>query len=529
MRRNTIRWGFGIAIIASVSGCASLLGDFTTSDETNGDDGGPKTDGSQNTTEGSVNGDDGGVSDGNGSPQDGTVVDASEAGAVVPLACVEQGHGGVRTKLGSIGNSGSNDSYSVQLFNTSVGNDTTYRAVVPENKQSGPSTYHVYSFSNGGGSSNVSDIPVPITNGNLLQVVRYPGGLAAFGVDSVSPDAAGEPNANVLQVFKLADSSNTWSAPVSLANMGSSCTNRIEGRFVVNSALTDDYYGELTFQNCAGTMTTHTVGRYENGVGAPGFWQLPPENMELADGGSVPPPSDAGPPAFDLAGLAVSGNGIYAMTNPSGNNGPDPGIGAVVYTAPASLAGGASPYEMPLVDPADIMQGLSITSLASTGGLGFGILEANLSSQTVTPIIYTGSVPGSKLASLNPATDLHSTTLASISDLPINNATYHWESFVTNPPSDNFLAVGSVFPNNNGLNFIWWDGVGDVRAQKTNLSSFFYFDPSTAGLGIYGGDVTFSSSPLPAIAGFELVFIQTDGDAATVNDVWATQINCAPQ
>jgi hypothetical protein len=216
------------------------------------------------------------------------------------------------------------------------------------------------------------------------------------------------------------------------------------------------------------------------------------------------------------------------MTNPSGNGGPDPGIGTTFFSSTTSLTSGATPYEVPLTNTTDFMQGLSMGALANTGGVGVALVEANLTTQTVTPLIYVGNVPGAKLANLIPSTDLRTTTLASISDLPINDSTYHWESFPAPNASDNLLGLGSIFPNNNGLNFLWWDGTGNVRAQRTNTTAFFYFDPTGTGLGIYGGDVTFTSPPFAAIAGFEMVYIEADPEASTDYDVWATQINCAP-
>ncbi len=532
MRRSTIRWGFGVAVVVSVSGCASLLGDFTTSGESSGDDGGTNPDGSPNTVDGAVNGDDGGPTADSANdvtaPLDGPVADANEAGAVVPLSCVEQA-GGVRRKIGSVAKSASNDGSRVQLFNTGNGNQSGYRAYVPESPSSGPTIHHIYSFNQGNGG-NVTDTPIPVSNNNgqTLDVVRYATGIAALVFGNLNDGGISTP---VLQVLKLEDAVNVWAPPVTLTVLSASCVNRIEGTLLVKNAASNDYFVEFAYQNGCGTTTTitHQTEHFVAGSGSPGFWQLPPQNVEVPDGGDAGPPADAGGNiTFQLQGLAAAGTGLYAMTSPQGNGGPNPGIGVALYTSTTANTG-ASAYEVPLLDDSDIMQGLSIQSLASTNDIGLAILEADLSSQTVTPVVYAGHVPGSKLATLNPSTDLRATTLASISDLPINNSTYHWESFTSPLASDNLLGVGSIFPNNNGLNFLWWNGEGAVRAQRTNTTGFFYFDPSTTGLAIYGGDVTFTSAPFAAIAGFELVFIQSDSEASTVNDIWATQINCAPK
>lgn len=164
--------------------------------------------------------------------------------------------------------------------------------------------------------------------------------------------------------------------------------------------------------------------------------------------------------------------------------------------------------------------------LARTGNVGIAFLEADLSQTTIAPAFYVGTVAPSVLSTLVPSSDLKVTTVASVGDLPINGSSYHWESFTSPVASDNLIAVGSVFPGNNGLNFIWWDSAGNVRAKNTGTASFFY--SASSSYAILGGDATFNGAPFPALGGLEVVYVQTSPDASTLADVWATQINCSP-
>jgi hypothetical protein len=240
----------------------------------------------------------------------------------------------------------------------------------------------------------------------------------------------------------------------------------------------------------------------------------------------LPALGDSGATGFDLSGAAVTGLNVYAMLNPSGNNGPPPaGSVPTLYSAGASLTS-PTMRTLPLSNPSDFMQGMVLQGLPS-GNIGLAFIEANLSTAAVQGEVLTGVVPGSKLATLDPTTDLHATTIPSIQDIVVNNAHYHWESF-TSPQSDNLLVAGNIYPSANGVNFEWWNGAGQVVAQKTNKNAFFYFDPASMGLAFYGADVTFTSPPLPAIAQLEMVYVQQSPTMTGMADVWATQIDCVP-
>jgi hypothetical protein len=287
----------------------------------------------------------------------------------------------------------------------------------------------------------------------------------------------------------------------------------MEGSLVANDVANADYVFAWEYQGCTSATTYLAVEHFTGTSGTLANWQLPP----LGDSGST---------GFDLSGLAATSSGVYLLVNPSGNNGPPPaGNVPTLYASNASLA---SPtlHAVPLVNASDFLQGLVLQGLPS-GNVGLGMIEANLSSTTVQPVIYAGSVPGSSLSTLTPATDLHPTTFSSIQDLVIGNSRYHWESFAS-PPSDNLVAAGNIYPTANGVNFEWWNGAGQVVAQKTSKNAFFYYDPSSSGLSFYGADITFASPPLAALATLEMVYVEQNATTAGMGDVWATTIDCVP-
>jgi hypothetical protein len=238
---------------------------------------------------------------------------------------------------------------------------------------------------------------------------------------------------------------------------------------------------------------------------------------------------------FSPAGIAPVGTNVYVMMN-GGNNGPTPGVGPTIYSADPTLAN-VQTHAVPLVNPTDIMDGFGVQP-TNGGDVGVSILEANLSSSTIAPTIFAGSIAASLLANLTPANDVPATELAGLSNVPgINGGRPHWESFAAaggTAASDNLLIAGAEFPNANGINVIWWNGAGQVLSNKSGASAYFYFDTSDGGTGLalYGGDITFSSQPLPSLAQFELVYLQQDAtptaDASSAVDVWANQVACTP-
>lgn len=501
---------------AALCACTKLLGDFQTG--TAGPEGGLGSS--------SILANDGGSTDatmgGDGSSQDGgpdAATDAGDATALALLNCAPVG-GAVVTPLGTISRSSSNDQNTVRLFNVGTANETQYRAIVPESSTTGPTIYHTYSFGNNNGPP--PDTPIP-DQGNVIALARYTGGIAALVSENLYDAGTTVP---ALDVYTIADTENNWTGPNILTSGAplQTCFDRTSGGLWVLDPSGPSYLYDFAYQACPPSPPTtgHVVGQ----TGAPlATWPLPLEYMLEPDGGDAGVTVDAAAQAFELAGITAAPPGgastpIFALANPD-NGGPQPGIGSTLFTASVQALGNVTTAELPLVDPADLMQALSIQTLPSTGNIGLVFLEANLTVQNVVPLFYVGSLPASQVATLDPSTDLPVTTLSSISDIPINSAVYHWESFSSPVASDNVLGVGPVFTTSAGLNFLWWDGSGALRARSTNASALF----ADAGV-VLGGDVTFNSAPFPALGQFEVVFLVAQPDSSDLTDVYATQFEC---
>jgi hypothetical protein len=372
----------------------------------------------------------------------------------------------------------------------------------------------VYSFGQGGGG-NVNDIPIPGAN-NVLSIVRYATGIGALMQSFVN-------NMNLLQVTTLENNASTWTAPITITgpNDFSVCSNNnnVQGGLIVNASSPADY---TAVWSCEGASTNVLRAiRFTAGAGTSYDWPVPP----VPDGGM--------PNSFGTGGLAQVGTSTYVLVNPPSNNGPPPaGSSPTMLVANATTFAMPAPSPVPLTNPTDFMLGITLAP-TNGGKLGVSALEANLGSTTVYPVIYAGSVATTKVPTLKPSTDLGGATVNSLSELPIvNNGSAHWESFSGSPQSDNLIAVGAIYPNSNGLNFMWLDGTGRLVAERVGSKGLFYFDTSDGGTGpaIYGGDVVFNGAPLPALAGFEILYLQqgleADGGPGVV--IWANQMACVP-
>jgi hypothetical protein len=237
---------------------------------------------------------------------------------------------------------------------------------------------------------------------------------------------------------------------------------------------------------------------YSGGQGTPVSWPAPP----LDDGGGA---ADG----LGIVGMVANAQNLYVVANANGD-GPSAGSAPTIYTAGTASQttfGAPTTYTVPLTNPTDFLQVFGFQG-TNAGEVGFAGLEANLTTPTLIPDLYVGSVPPTKMASLVPSTDLGATSLPNISSVPIiNGGGGHWESFLTPPASDNLLAAGPIDPDSNGLNFIWLNGRGQVISQRLDTNAFFYYSTADGGTGtpIYGGDVTFTGAPGATYAGLEIV------------------------
>ncbi len=504
-----------LALLAGASplACAGILGDFSIGESASADAG---TDApTQPTADGSGDGaqDSSNVQD--GPSQDAPGTDANDAGGQgVALNCAIQG-GSAPILLGQIPSTQNN--YDLAIFNASPSpGQVQFRVAVQA--QGSQSTYHVYSFGNG--SSSAGDIPVPAPN-PFTSIVRYPTGLATV-FSGYAAQSDGGPGQQFL-ITTLPDNQQQWTQPnvIVTADALPSCMNDLNGSLFVNDAANQDYYLVWAYQDCADHADHVAAEHYTGPTSQPVVWPLPP--------------GDAGAQRFSPAGIAPVGTNVYVLMN-GGNNGPTPGVGPTLYSSVPNLST-VQTFSVPLVNPTDIMDGYEVQP-TNGGQVGVAILEANLSSTTIAPTIYAGSIATSLMANLTPASDLPATALPGLSNVPgINGGRAHWESFVAaggTAASDNLLMAGAEFPNANGLDVIWWNGAGKVLSNKSGSGAYFYFDTSDGGTGlsIYGGDITFSSQPLPALAQFEMAYLQQNAtpttDASSAVNVWASSVDCTP-
>lgn len=525
MTKSRIAVGLVGGTTAALTACTTLLGDFQTG-PAGGSDGGSGSSSSlaladASTLDGTMKGDEPSPMDG-GTPD--ATMDAADATPALALLTCTPSAGSVVVNLATINRSSSNDQNTVRIFNVGSPNQTTYRAIVPDPVTTGPTLYHTFSF--GDGNSQVSDSPIP-EQGNVLALARYPGGIAALVTENLNDAGSSTP---VLDVYTIADSASAWTGPVVLINGAplQTCINRMSGALWVLDATSQNYLYDFAYQTCGNPPTTmHLAGQTTSPAA---MWPMPLENMLEADGGDAGVTVDAAA-GFNFGGIAAampatSGGPapVYSLAN-AGSNGPAPGIGSTLFRSTIQDLGSVSEVELPLANPAYLMQTLSIQTLASSGDIGLVFLEANLTVQNVVPLFYVGTVTPSQMASLDPSADLPVTTLSGISDIPINSAAYHWESFAAPAapvPSDNLLAVGPVLTTAAGLNFLWWDSSGALRARNTSSTALF----ADAG-PIIAGDMTFNSAPFPALGQFEVIYTVPQGDSSTLTDVYATQVTCS--
>lgn len=473
--------------------CTSILGDYTIGSA------GPTSDDGSMGTDGLV------AADVIGTDQVTTDAPADagpDAAGFAKLACVEVGSS--RFVVGTVPNGGSPSQ--PLLFGRP---SNTMRALVSDG-----SVTHTFTFQTGGGSHNVQD--AVLNTGHVFAAKSYPGGIVALFDGSVPVDGGGSTQA--ILISKLADGSLTWSAPLAVTDPGEmDCTNRRGATFQVIDAAMDEYllafsYTAQTGPGCAGG-NPRVFGRHIKGsTGTSHEWAFPPSDL----------PDDAGGQGgldFPSDGIAVVGTDVFVIANAGGGGGPNGG-GPTLFKSTLPMTS-ATLSSFALKVPTDFMESVGIAPglTAATANLGF--LEADINSGTSLPEMYIGQTTGPALTTLNPSASLGVTTLAGLNDLIVDKSTYHWNDFTTGGGSENLLGIGPRVNSHIGVNFLWWDAKGRVRAQHTGAGDLLH------GEFVYGADIAFNQAPFTVLADFELVFMKDDPDAgANAIDVIAADIAC---
>ena len=206
---------------------------------------------------------------------------------------------------------------------------------------------------------------------------------------------------------------------------------------------------------------------------------------------------------------------------------PMPGTLPSIYVANASdmsLTGSAQPYPIPLTNAGDFMLGVALGA-TNGGDVGVATFEANLNVTNPPPTIYARSVAASALTSLTVA-DLGATPVPVLANLPIiSQGSARWQSYVGK--SDNLLATGAIYPNGNGLNFMWWNGAGALLAERVGTNAFLYSAPDAGTPPVVGTDIMLTGAPNTLIASFEVAYLLEEPDDGGTDFVaWANQVDC---
>ncbi|MEO6575678.1 MAG: hypothetical protein ABIP89_17640, partial [Polyangiaceae bacterium] len=485
----------GLAVLTACAlapvACTSLLGDYTI--------------GSAGPTDGDASAD-GLASDVIGSDQL-TTTDAADTGpdaaGFAKLTCTEVG--GSRFVLGAFPNTG-NPSPPIAFARPS----NTMRVLTGD----GTNVTHAYTFQTGGGGHSVTDAPLNNVP-HPLAAKSYPGGIAVLSQGGIPVDGGG--SVSILQVWKLADGSNTWSGPVNVTAPGEiDCANRFGATFQILDAASDDYLIVFTFStggggSCPVAGDPRIFGRhFHSGAGTSFEWPMPATALPDAGSNGLDLPSQA---------MAVVGPDVYVMANPSGGGGP---AGTPTLFKSVIDMHAATLSTFPLKSPTDFMFALTLTSGLPPGSVDLGFLEADLGSGTVQPDMYVGQAGAANLTTLVPHSGLTTTTLAGLNDIIVDKASYHWNNFGAPSNTENMLGIAPTVNTHIGLNFMWWDTQGRVRAQHTGATGNLL--PGTL---VYSADIAFTQPPFAVLADFELVFLKDDADAgANAIDVVATDISC---
>jgi hypothetical protein len=477
----------GVLVDAEADG-----GGVTRRDATSGPDGGRRDGGRKDATSA-----DGGTKDGGTHLDSHAGNDATEAGGPSTYTCSVV-HA-APTMLGSIGLGSGNESYKLQIFLESSTGQPEFQVVVAD---PATSAYNVLTF--GGGRTNI-----PLMANSVLAITRYPAGVAAL----IETQASGH---NILAVATLADGAGAggWiqQAIVADPSLLSACTSQLQGELVVNDATAQDY--TLAWTCIAGGPTMLNVLKYAGGASTVTSW---------------PWVGDAGSNGLQLSGLAENASDISLLSSSGTSGGAAPAPGSTptldILTTTFADAGAPTARVLPIVDASGFLKGLTLNA-TNNDDIGVALVQANVSAPSGDVVVYVGSVSSAKLATLNPQTDLKATPVAGLGDAPVFGESPHWQSFPPPAlPGDNLLALGPDVTSQAGLEFMWWNGAGQLVAQNVGKSAFLYEPEAGTSGSLLDCAVTFASPPSVATAKLEIAYLLANADGTTA-DVMANEVDC---
>ncbi len=517
-----------VFVAGGTAACTALLGDFSVS-EASADGGSSGTDGSTVGTDGAPTSDSSSA-DGQTSNDDGGLTDADATidPEFARLTCVERQSDRIRLASLPMGSNNGDPQFLAFSMPRTANRSSRVRVIAADgNDQIHDVTY------DSEGTPNVTERVLSAGDGGpgfssrirLLALERY-----ASGVVMLSEEAAVGSPGNVFAIRKLEDDSTAWSPRKVIAQpFLSGCRNGFNVALHVIDAAADNYYILATYQdvgtpdggcpsggNGSGPIVIRAA-RVTNAVATWSSWPVPPQ----------------APTGIEWVedSFATSGGEVYVLANPRTNGPPNPGTAPFLFKSDRNM-GSATTTILPLrqggADAGEFMLATVMSNGLGAGTASLAFLQAALFNTTSVPTFLVGSVPTSGLTGLRPSADLAATPFVSdagpsLAEVPIDKGRSHWERFAGTPASENLLAVSRRLNDDKGINFVWWDGKGRVRAKRAGAAGFL------ADRSVLRADSTFVDRPVALFANLALVWTEANAaDASAPVELWASRVGCLP-
>jgi len=451
MRRSSVRWGFGVSVVvATVSGCASLLGDFSTSGESN--DGGPNVIDGSPVVDGSVppgsdSGGDANPNNGEDSPSgDGqSQTDAGPDAASFLLSCAFSLVNPIQIESLE---GAANQFYQQQPHVAAVNEQ---QVQILENGENGEWTmFWINPQSANKPVSGEYSQPIGDNGGGLFAFGRVAGGTALM----TSRGLLGRNNFS-LTIFE--DSTdNPGNPPTGNAALSPTlpALNSLSATFAENAP--GDFVWAAAGQGTTGDGSTTVYG----GQGYPdgGFVGATLYSTSMHGGSPV---------------VIHDGTTIHVYMSSS----PDQG-GTIAFGFADDGSGVDGGGISRALDPDGGLPSLLMGATESDGGVNFAFADIDLTSG-IGATLRVGQVPSAKLTTFL-ATDIPAgLAISNGQDLPVQKGFQGWFG-------DQFVMVGSGQPiaTTGGINFLWYDAQGHLRGNRLGANALLTGHTTIDGMGI---------------------------------------------
>lgn len=448
---------FAAAALSSLAGCALILGSFTTDGTVIGGDGGPD------------------------SRVDGAT-DAGDGGGPKLLVCSLDG---VPHKMTS-GLDIQDNPLAVHSVN---GNGSDRRIAYLVSPNAKPRRMEVADVRNDG--TNFSPLASSFTQTiEYIGFDNFEGGLAFIGWDNQAVTLSGS---------FLLDNDKTMSPPQAIA------TNpplpNAAGNFntaIVPLDLTNGiFFVAVSFSVNNQPQQDMYAGTVKLGQGSP----LPP--LEKVQ-------SFNARPEFNSSGVLLDRVNRKAAIL----IGADKGLGdAQVLTIDFSAAPkGLGLRPLPGLGGSHVLGSFVAPSVAAPGTNGVGFLTGDLVNTSVPFGMHAGTIADDKITSFV-VTDMPPLVpFATVDDLAIDKATFEWRFFQGFGPQ--LLVAGRKTGSGDGVNLVWLDGKGNMRAKASGATALFPTEK------VSGAGATFRGTPTAVFATLSVIW------RTEAHDVMLADVTC---